>query len=219
VLFTVNRCIDCPAPFTYLALPNGNLFELQLRDDRHLARERLSVLARCNAITFFVPPSHSPTSSRLMWSGVVECVERTELYRCSESQTSPHAMPTFPPVEPFKLGDALGAVGHESATLHLSVSNQSRLDPSMPIHVTIDDWRVVHGDFARTSARTHQFDIKVPLGSHRLAAQTYKEAGGWTASETIDVQGERWALVTYRHALDEPERIRVEVSKLPIPLP
>ncbi|HTU60336.1 MAG TPA: hypothetical protein VMF89_17920, partial [Polyangiales bacterium] len=198
-----------------VALANGNLFELQLRDDRNLTNGRLAMLARCKAITFFVRPSSWPIP-RLMWSGVVECVERTELYRCSESQTIPRAMPTFPPVEPFKLADALGAASQPSTTLHLSVSNQSLLDPSMPIHVSVDDWHVVHGDFAHSSGPAHEFDIRVPLGTFKLTAQTYKERGGWTAQETVDVQGERWARITYQHALGEPERISLELSEQPI---
>jgi hypothetical protein len=91
VLFTVNKCIDCSIPFTYLASASGELFELLMEDDSFGDGQREATVARCAAVKL----DAQDTSF-----GDVKCEEREQLYHCSESRSLPHRDPGYPPMNP-----------------------------------------------------------------------------------------------------------------------
>ena len=92
VLFTVNKCIDCSIPFTYLASASGKLFELLMEDDSYGDGQREATVARCAAVRLEAQSADS-------W-GDVKCEEREQLYHCSESRSLPRRDPGYPPMNP-----------------------------------------------------------------------------------------------------------------------
>lgn len=68
--FTVNNCIDCSIPTTYVSTPTPEYFAILLENDQYGDAFREAHVARCSAVEF---------------SAIgVGCVDRQELFSCRE---------------------------------------------------------------------------------------------------------------------------------------
>lgn len=206
VELTVNQCDDCLIPRTYLATASGELLLAFLEDDLFGDDQRVASLSRCDAIAL------DPARQR------VSCTGETELYACSEPRALPREPLSYPPVQPFKLADVPVQPPQESTVLHLYVSNQSFADALIPLRVYVDEVQVVIGDFAVEDQHNWLlFDIEVPVGARTLRASSFSGRNSASLTQQIDLPGERWAVLNYWYAPNDPEsaHFRLRVSEQP----
>ena len=92
----------------------------------------------------------------------------------------------------------------EAFALHLYVSNQSGdIDP-VAVQITLDGEMVVDQEFEYLDMHNWiLFELQVAPGEHEIRAIA-PEAGAEMV-ETFEVDGERWAVVDFWAASDEPE--------------
>lgn len=195
VQLTINRCVDCSIPTTYVATDAGGRFAVRLEDDAFGDGQRVAAIDACDAITF------DATTQDIVCNGAAE------LYSCSESRQNPRLVSKDPPVTPFKLSDVPLSADQSSTLLHLYISNQSFDDALIPLNVSIDGLHVVTGDFAVGNQHNWQlFDIKLPAGMHSLMASSGSTRNSAHLMQTIDVPSERWVVLDYWYAVGDPER-------------
>ena len=148
----------------------------------------------------------------------VGCTFAAERYRCQQPLDAPSLDEPAPalPVTPLKLADlsSPGNVARES--LHLYVSNQSSDAQLVNIDVTIDNMRVVTGDFDVAGQHNwYEFTILVPAGSHTLRASSRSNEA--ELEQAIDVPAERWAVVDYwNEGTPESEMFVLTVHDQPV---
>ena len=190
VELTINDCMDCSIPTTYVATPRGLLFAILMEEDNFGDELRQARVQSCDGVAL------DPETHRL------SCTNPLIRYECSELRTLPVSAPEPPPVTPLKLTDAVDA--GPSVPLHLFVSNQSFASPLVDISVVIEGRRVVTGDFDVGGQHNwFEFEIAVPPGT--LMVQAYSADGNADLNQVIDVPAERWAVLDYWYDGGSPE--------------
>lgn len=187
VQVTINRCIDCSIPTTYVAAASGERFAFLMEQD-HFGADgmREAKVEACEDIVFIEASETIDLS----------CVAPTELYTCTEAFDAP--------LGPYKLGDVPAPVGTAGVPLHLYVSNQSVDRPLVEINVYIDGAYVVTGDFDVGGQHNwYEFEIAVPPGS--LSVRAIMPEGSAQLDQEIEVPAERWAVLDYWFSPGEPE--------------
>jgi hypothetical protein len=186
VELTINNCIDCSKPTTYVTTNSGELHFAITREDDMFAADRLrkATILSCTSLDFDTT------------SGMASCIDPVNVYDCSEPQNPNLPSETPLPVTPLKLADVPLAENAPRVTLHLYVSNQSFDAPLVNIEVSIDETRVVTGDYAVEDQHSwHEFEIIVPTGSHTL--HVWSSSHEADLDQLIDLPGERWAVINY----------------------
>jgi hypothetical protein len=190
---TVNRCIDCQIPTTYVASTGGELYAILLEADTWGDSQRHARVETCEAVVWDDEAQD------------VSCVGPAERYDCSGSFPVPEETPPDPsPVEPLKIADVPAPAGADTAPLHLYVSNQSFENDLVQIDVFMNGTRVVTGDFPVGSQHNwYEFDIEVPVGT--LSVRAIGIDGNADLGQQIEVPAERWVVIDYWFYPDEAE--------------
>ena len=195
----MNRCSDCNIPTTYVATPDGKLYAVLLEDDSFGDGLREVKVQSCDSVAL----NSAETD--------FECANPADMYTCAEARSITRALPSHPPVTPYKLSDPPSAAGATKATVHLYISNQSFDLPQISISASVDYSLVVLGDFAVGSQHSWLlFNLEVPLGTHTLSVNglNYNDqsgTGGASLNSQISIAAERWLVVDYWYSKSDPK--------------
>jgi hypothetical protein len=187
VQITLNNCIDCWMPTTFVATAAGERFAIRMEADQKYGDDLREVWVKaCDSID----------ASESYGEPNLSCVNERELYACTEPLSIDREAPPPLPVIPRKVADVAG--GFETAILHLYVSNQSFDNPLVGIDVRINDTHVVTGDFDVGNQHNWiQFDLQVPVGVLDVYAEAFADNAWCDESFEAIVTGERWAVLEY----------------------